>query len=284
MMLVPMALMISSCEDFLNQQPVSQLSEDKFWKTPSDALAGVAGMYDGIQSVVSARYIDWGDGRSDNFTNGGTGVNEINFALNGLHANMDHVSWDALYRIVLRANLIIEKVPGISMLPAITRDNYLAQAYAARAFSHLLGVKVWGDIPLIEETPKDLTLKPFRTPVSDVLNMVVQDLITANSLVDPAITNVYELNRGAILSILMDAYMWQKDYQNALTTANQITALNRYSLAATPADWNKIFTSPASTKEAIWSIFWDFAADGSNGISGKIGSSTNTSPFVMQAK
>lgn len=279
--LVTVALVVASCDDFLDQQPVSQLSEDIIWKIPSDAAAGVAGMYDGIQAVVSSRYIDWGEGRSDNLTNGGTGVNEINFALNGLTANMDHVSWDALYRVILRANLVIAKVPGVKDLTVAARDNYLAQAYAARAFSHLLAVKVWGDVPLTLEATKDLTLKPFRIPADEVLAQVVEDLVYANSLVDAANTNVYELNKGAILAILMDAYMWQKDYTNALATADKIIALNRYALATSPADWNKIFSSPTSVKEPIWSIFWDFAADGSNGISGKIGSSTNTSPFVM---
>ena len=279
--LVHVALVVSSCNDFLDQKPVSDLAQEAFWKTANDAATGLAGMYDGLQSIVSSRYIDWGEGRSDNLTNGGTGVTEINFALNGLHANMDQASWDALYRVVLRANLIIENVPNISTLSEVSKNDYLAQGYAARAFCNLLGVKVWGDIPLIMESPKDRTLKPFRTPVNDVLTSVVDDLTTALALVAPNNTNVYQLNYGSILSILMDAYMWQRNYQKALETADLIIASKRYTLAATPVDWNKIFADPSTSKEAIWNIYWDFLQDGSNGLSGKIGSSTNTSPFVL---
>src|SRR5690606_5859763 len=107
-------LILPSCEGFLDEQPISEISADTFWKTRDDVRAGVAGMYDGLQDVVSARYIDWGDARSDNFTNGGTGVGSINFALNGLTANMGEANWDALYRTISRANLAIDNLPEVS--------------------------------------------------------------------------------------------------------------------------------------------------------------------------
>lgn len=281
--LVPLILTVSSCEDFLDEQPVSELSADQFWKSQDDIMAGIAGMYDGIQGVIDDRYIDWGEGRSDNFTNGGTGVNEINFALNGLTSNMDHVNWDELYATINRANLAIQylpEIPGGDVSETI-KNNYLAQAYAMRAYSHLLGVKVWGDVPLMLEPVTDRDFRPSRAPVSDVLNRVVHDLNTALSLIDPDNINVFELNIGGILAILTEAYMWQQDYQKAIETTDMLLNLGRYSLAETPEEWKGIFTDPANSSEAIWSIFWSFEQDGSNGISGKIGSSTNTSPFIM---
>ncbi|GAB3851477.1 RagB/SusD family nutrient uptake outer membrane protein [Hymenobacter terrigena] len=280
--LLPLGLALSACESFLDQQPVSQLSTDQFWESRDDIIAGTAGMYDGLQSVVSNRYIDWGEGRSDNLTNGGTGVTSINFALNGLTSNMSETSWDALYSTIGRANLIIQNVPGITKnITVAEKNNFLAQAYAMRAYCHFTGMKVWGDVPLILAPVTDRTYQPVRTPANQVLTQVVADLNQALTLVDPANTDVYSLNVGAIQSILMDAYMWQRDYQNALTISDKLIALKRYSLVTLPLDWNTIFTNPATSKEAIWSLSWVLAQDGANGYAGKLGSSSNTSPYIM---
>jgi hypothetical protein len=280
--LVPLMLVVTSCGDFLTEEPVSQLSVEQFWKTESDINAAVAGMYDGIQAVVDDRYIDWGEGRSDNLTNGGTGITEINFALNGLTADMANVSWDNLYRVVLRANQILKYTPLITItdFTQTEKNHYMAQAYAMRAYCHLLGIKVWGDVPLVLEPVTDRNTKPFRTPVSDVLAQVVVDLTTAGELINRTNKNVYEINYGVILAILTDTYMWQKDYDRVIETTDELMTRG-YVLAQTPEDWNRIFTDPANSKEAIWSIFWEFEQDGANGLAGKLGSSTNTSPFEI---
>ncbi|WP_181308578.1 RagB/SusD family nutrient uptake outer membrane protein [Rufibacter sp. XAAS-G3-1] len=280
---LPLFLSVSSCEDFLDEQPVSELSADRFWKNQDDVVAGIAGMYDGLQTVVSERYIDWGEGRSDNFMHGPTATREVKFSFNGLTADLPQLNWDDLYTTILRANLAIKYIPEItgSGLTQAAKNNYLAQAHAVRAYCHFLGLKVWGDVPLVLEPVTDRNIKMERTAADAVLAKVVEDLNLAATLVDPANTNVYEINLGGIYAILTDAYMWQKDYAKAVETTTKITQLNRYALATTPTEWNAIFTAPNTSKEAIWSIFWAFEQDGSNALPARIGSSSNTSLYEM---
>lgn len=280
--LIATALSLSSCEDFLDEQPVSELSAANFWQTQDDVKAGIAGMYDGLQGVIEERYIDWGEGRSDNLTNGGTGINEINFALNSLTANMGQVNWDGLYATIGRANLALKYIPQIQSgdLSETARKNYLAQAYAMRAYCHFLAMKVWGDAPLMLEPVTDRSFRPARQKAEVVLEQVVADLTLAATLVDPANTSKFDITIGAIYAMLTDAYMWQHDYAKAVETSGKLMKLNRYALAATPREWNGIFSNPTSSKEAIWSLFWAFEQDGSNGTV-KLGSSTNTSPFEI---
>src|SRR5690554_6654456 len=274
---------LGSCDGFLDEQPVSEISADTFWKTQDDVTAGIAGMYDGLQGVISTRYIDWGDARSDNFTNGGTGVTSINFALNGLTANMGEANWDGLYSTINRANLAIRNLPGITGgdVSETVKNNSLAQAYAMRAYCHFYGVKVWGAVPLMLESVSDRDFRPSRAPVQEVLNSVVEDLHVALELVNPNNVNVYEINIGGILGMLTEAYMWQKEYQKAIEASDELLSLNRYGLADGPDEWKRILVDPANSKEAIWSIFWSFEQDGSNAMAARIGSSTNTSPFIM---
>lgn len=287
---------VSSCEDFLDEQPVSQLSADNFWKTENDVRAAMAGLYDGLQESVDDNFINWGEGRSDNFTRGGTGETEYAFAFNGMTSDMGTTDWTGLYSLINRANLIIKFAPGITGdLTDTERDNYLAQAYSIRAYCHLLGVKIWGDVPLILEVIEDRDAKPVRAPVSEVLAAVVADLNLARELVDEDNTDVFEVNIGGILAILTDAYMWQHEYQKAIEITDELLATGRYQLLDTlvtndqgdevygldPTAWKEIFIDPATSRETIWNLFRDVEFDDGNGIAGKIGSGDHTSSFVM---
>ncbi|MEX1238489.1 MAG: RagB/SusD family nutrient uptake outer membrane protein [Cyclobacteriaceae bacterium] len=275
----------SSCEDFLDEQPVSQLSSGNYWKTENDIITAMAGMYDGMQDIVDANFINWGEGRSDNFTRGGTGETEYSFAYNAMTADMGTTDWTSLYAIILRANLIIKYVPEIEGdLTDTEKNNYLAQAYAIRAYCHLLGVKVWGDFPLVQEVIEDKDAQPARTPVDEVLNAVVADLITARELVDEDNTDLFEVNLGGILAILTEAYMWQHEYQKAIETTDELLATGRYELEQDSASWKRIFTDPGSLEspsEPIWSLYRDIEVDPGNGIANYIGSGDRTSSFVM---
>src|SRR5947208_4132 len=120
--------LLTGCKKQLNQQPISDLSSDLFWKTAQDAQFGNAAIYDGIQKAFSTNgsFTEWGDARSDNFTYGGTGENQINVALNGLNATTGSVNWNNLYVTISRANFAIKYLPGISALSELQRNNYLA--------------------------------------------------------------------------------------------------------------------------------------------------------------
>lgn len=273
---------VTSCEDFLNEQPISQLSEENYWKTEQDIRTAMAGMYDGIQDIVDDNLINWGEGRSDNLVRGGTGETQFAFMYNGMTADMGTTDWTGLYAVILRANQVIKYVPRIEGdLTETEKNHYLAQAYAIRAYCHLLGVKVWGDVPLIQEVIEDKDAKPARTPVSQVLDAVVADLVTARGLVNEDVANVFEVDLGGILAILTDAYMWKHAYQNVIETTDALLATGRYQLAAGEGDWKLIFTDPGNSREAIWSLYRDIEFDPGSGIADYLGSSDHTSSFVM---
>ena len=124
------------CKKQLDQQPISDLSSALFWKTAEHALLGNASIYDGMQKTFSSNgsFTEWGDARSDNFTFGGTGENQVNVALNGLTATTGSASWDNLYLTIARANAAIKYLPNISELSEVQRNNYLAQTYDIRAY------------------------------------------------------------------------------------------------------------------------------------------------------
>jgi hypothetical protein len=277
---------MTGCDDFLNEQPVQSLSAETFWKTPEDAAVGIAALYDGLQKVLSNNYFDWGEGRSDNFTAGGTGQFQVDIALGNLSATMDAARWDDLYRTISIANFAIKYLPRITELDARNRDHYLAQAHAMRALCYFYAVRVWGDVPVVTEPYEDLALDPrkARTNATEVLNNVIMaDIDKAYELVDKTVvTPVWNINVGAILALKTDVHMWMHEYQKALDASQLLITLNRYKLETGTAGWKKVFTDPNATKEAIWSLYWNYLEEGNgNGIGGRTGNGSNTSAFEL---
>jgi hypothetical protein len=285
-----LSLVFFGCKKQLDQQPISDLSSALFWKTAEHALAGNAAIYDGIQKTFSSNgsYTEWGDARSDNFTYGGTGENQINIVMNGLNSTTGSASWNNLYLTIARANVAIKYLPGIKELSDLQRNHYLAQAYGIRAYMYFWAVRLWGAVPVRLVPYENIDESPnlARTSADSVINsVIIPDLLKAKSLVDNSSTNVFELNVGGILSILADVYLWKKDYANVLSTIDQLIALNRYALTpSTPVflTYKDIFVT-GNTKENIWTLSWDYLVDGGNGIGGKIGSSDQTSNYYIDS-
>lgn len=286
--LIPVSLMLGGCEKFLDQQPISSLSTDLFWKTAEDARLGNAAIYDGLQKTLTDTYIDWGDARSDNFTYSGTGDYQILVTMNGLTSLTTTANWNDLYMTIARANVAIKQLPSVKALPDIDRNHYLAQAYTARALMYFYGVRIWGDVPVwttpyenINDDPK----KP-RSPSDSVINnVIIPDLLKARTLVNKTLTNVFEVSEGAILALLTDVYMWKKDYANALASSAAFIALPyRYDVSANSVTALKnIFVNPSGNKEAVWALNWDYTKDGENFIGLRIGSSSNTSNYEIDS-
>ncbi len=288
--IVSFVLLLTGCKKKLDQQPISELSSELFWKTAEHAILGNAAIYDGMQKTFSSNgsFTEWGDARSDNFTFGGTGENQINVVLNGLSATTGSASWDNLYLTIARANLAIKYLPGIPDLSEVQRNNYLAQAYGIRAYMYFWAVRLWGAVPVRLEPYEDINESPNleRTSADEVLNnVIIPDLVKANTMVDKNAINVFELNKGGILAILAEVYLWKKDYTKVLSTIDELIALNRYALTpSTPVflTYKDIFVL-GNTKESIWTLNWDYLVDGGNGLGGRIGSSDQTSNYYVDS-
>ncbi|SFB82148.1 Starch-binding associating with outer membrane [Parapedobacter composti] len=276
------ACLVTSCESFLDQQPISDLSSDKFWLTADDAKLGMAGIYSSIQSVFSSNYILWGDARSDNFTFSGTGEAQINYSINAVTSTMAGTSWAEIYKTIQRANLAIKYLPTIN-LPVAQRDHYLAQAYAIRAYMYFFIIRLWGDAPIWLEPYENINAEANRprSPADQIVqDVILPDLRHALEIVDPGVNTVVEVNIGGILAMLTDVYMWLHDYEGALEASERLIGLDRYQLA-NGDEWKDMFLSPANSRGNIWSLSWNFLQDGPDGTSRQIGAGNLDPLYVM---
>lgn len=120
-----LAVFSISCEkEFLDRKPIIGVTSDNFYKTEADALAAVNAAYATLQFELSPaghfRWF-WGDIMSDDSQKGGSGDNDVVDLMKletfqgPTNTDLLESEWNADYEGIYRANVVLEKVPGIEM-------------------------------------------------------------------------------------------------------------------------------------------------------------------------
>ncbi|MFD0941102.1 RagB/SusD family nutrient uptake outer membrane protein [Pedobacter boryungensis] len=300
-------IMLGSCKKFLEVPPVTAIRAEDFYKSAKDMTGAMASLYGNFQQAMvgesqfNNKYTMWGEARSDNFERGGNSNSTYaELQLNGLTAGNPFSDWSSMFKVINIANLNLKYFPGIAkteinpalVTPLIINDN-IAQSRALRAMAYFYIVRTWGDAP-IKLTPfEDATLdaKQARDGVDKIFDtVIIPDLEFAYNNVNTANYSVFKFSRGAACAALMDVYMWRKDYVNAkkwftlLGTAKAPAKATYGGTAITDleptANWNKMFTDPSNSIEAIWNIHWDNVVNGCPCMAG-VSTSPNNSPLVI---
>lgn len=280
-LILGVGLLFSSCENFLNRQPISDLAQETYWQSELDLQTWNAGMYDGLQATLKTNWFYWGEVRSGVFRPRGTAYNS-NLLYNALSSSEASAKWDDLYSTIYRANAAIRHIPG-SPVATTTSNGYLAQAYAMRALMYFYAIRVWGDVPKITEPMEDTANQERyyeRTSVMDMKEFILGDLDYAieafGASTDMSKASKFYLNRGSAMAIKMDVLMWNKEYDKALVIANDLLTNYGYELEPT-ASYKTMFLEPTTSKETIFNLFWSYEQDGGGfGYAQEIASGSNT--------
>ncbi|MBC7830303.1 MAG: RagB/SusD family nutrient uptake outer membrane protein [Chitinophagaceae bacterium] len=181
----------SGCKKFLEEEDPSNLTAESFYTIPEHAEAAIAAVY------ADTRFFGGGAGIfSSNWQMleavSGTTTTETaqNSDLNNLYSlsydgNTGHIVnwWNGLYRVIAQANLVLEKVPGITPMDDAQKKKILGEAKFLRAWAYFYAVRLWGDIPIVTmpQTATSDDFFPSRAPVEDVYKLIVEDLQAAEA-------------------------------------------------------------------------------------------------------
>ena len=280
--ILSLGLLSTSCENFLDRQPKSDISVESYWQTVQDLKTWNAGMYDGLQATLKTGWFDWGELRGGTYAPRGTGW-DTNLLYNGLTSSSGSSSWKNLYATIYRANAAIKYIPESPVLET-EANPYLAQAYTMRALMYFYAIRVWGAVPKITEPMEDVYSQERyygRSSIEEIKTLMLSDLEIAMDLYGPASTNIgtvskFTLNRGSAMALKLDILMWYKDFDDALLVANDL--LKNYGYVLEPStSYAGMFMEPASSKEMIFNLYWNYVEDdGGFGYSQRIASGSNT--------
>ncbi|MCM1501336.1 MAG: RagB/SusD family nutrient uptake outer membrane protein [Bacteroidales bacterium] len=224
-----MAMSFTSC-GWLDVDPVSEIPGHLMWQNQRDVNAGIAEIYSSFRTAMRTNWFCWGEMRSDNFKM----FNELpgeysNLILNQMTTDLPSTDWTLLYKVISNCNFAIKYIPGADITDVALKNDYLAQAYAMRALCYFYAVRVWGDVPVYLEPVETLDNAEYkgRSPMRKVLEEVIlEDLRTAEELVNPAQKERKRLSRQAIYAIMADVQMWLEDWDGADLTIEKFKASN----------------------------------------------------------
>jgi starch-binding outer membrane protein, SusD/RagB family len=270
-MLGGLATLVSwvSCDSFIDPNPSDVLAPENFYKTASDAIAAVSGVYARIKGPYSLGVWYVSDLATDDVIAsvkfGSDAHRMSNYDFDAGEWPMADI-WSSAYTTINRANTVLDRVPGITMDAAL-RARLLAEARFLRALAYFDLVRCFGDVPLLEHEVKSVVgLKVSRTPAAQVYGLIVSDLQAAAATLPPSYSgaDVGRATSGAAQALLTKAYLTQRDWTAAAQTAGAIIDSRRYTMLT---NWKDVFkvAIEITNSESIFEINYDATLDPGSG-------------------
>lgn len=239
----------SSCtKDFLEKSPIIGITEENFYRTEADAIAGVNAAYATLQFQLSEaghfRWF-WGDIMSDDAVKGGSSDNDVNDLLQletfkgPTNTDLLEAEWSANYEGIYRANVVLEKVPGIEM-DAELKARILGEAKFIRAWNFYNLVTIFGGVPLVDRVLAPSEYNIPRATADQIWDLIEKDLKEASADLwlrsEYPLSELGRITKGAAQSLLAKTYLWRKKYAEAKATAELVVNSNEYVLVNNYAD------------------------------------------------
>ena len=276
---------LSSCENFLDKEPLDKPTNDTYWQTETSLRTYAQDFYStyfngyGTDYTVFGGYFS-GDDYTDDFIN----LNNANTYSAGYiyfptSATTDWNSktaiWSNNYSIIYKANVMIEKIPGMDISEeAKNHWTGVAKYFRAMAYSALL--KTYGGVPYVDKVadPADPALYKDRDSYLFVAQKVLEDFQYALKYVRNDDTK-RQVNRYVVGSYMSRELLyhatWLKYHgttigptsetvadadikellQGAINGADVVMSSNLYKIGNT---YNALFTTDdlANNPEIIW--------------------------------
>ncbi|TVP98275.1 MAG: RagB/SusD family nutrient uptake outer membrane protein [Balneolaceae bacterium] len=289
LVLIAAVVVFMACEDFLTETPKNQISVDQYFDKPEDARAAINALYrdgSGANSYDSGGFRgsnvmigSFMSGLFDNEAKGERIEGQLAHSLQQDPVNFNDYAggwWSGLYRVINRANLAIDRIPGIAGMSTAERNRILAEARYFRAHNYFTLVRFFGDVPLVLQPVEGLE-GAFVSQESSaaVYSQIIEDLEWARDNgnlpnVPFGSGNNGRITHGTILATLADVNLQraghplqQNDgYGQAAATARAIINSGVFSLIQhgddpmTQSAYNIMRTSQTEN-EYIWSVEYD---------------------------
>jgi len=251
-------------KDFLEVEPVGQLSSENFLKTDNDVKLATMGVYNKIQETYSTgawaslyfiKNLPSDDTKCAGPNSGDTPEYQYLDDFNITSSNTRFATvWTNLYGIINASNTIINNV-GANADATTGMKTMVGEAKALRAFAYNELVILFGGVPLMTVNPAEAAefSKPRATP-AEIYAQIETDLIDAIAILPVksayAPIDRFRFAKGTAQALLGKAYLYQGKYSEAATVLGDVIISSEYSLES---DYTTIWSK--SHEFGIESIF-----------------------------
>ncbi|MDE6378225.1 MAG: RagB/SusD family nutrient uptake outer membrane protein, partial [Duncaniella sp.] len=212
----------TSCNDWLEVKPNNEQITSDFWQSKEDVESVVLSGYVYLCNAVPT-LIKWGELRGGTFYSTNTSEARVqNFNLTSSHSLCDY---SVIYKIINAANSVIKYAPDVRSIDGTYHEAmmnaHLCEAYFLRAYSNLILVKNFKEVPLVLEpyvddsAPFDIAKSTEEEIVKQIKNDILDALNTGaakSRYGDDTWENQGRVTKWALYALMADVCLWSEDY------------------------------------------------------------------------
>ena len=165
------------------------ITVDNYYKNEVEAVNGVNAAYTPLSAIYNGAAWHLGDIMSDDTDLGGGGGGDgletaelDNFNVTSFNPIIGTL-WAQSYFGILRANLVIERVPSVPVMNPAVRIRSIGEGHYLRALYYYHLVRTYGDVPLYTNViTAEQAATIARSPKSQVYDTIIMDLKKAETL------------------------------------------------------------------------------------------------------
>ena len=251
------AITLTSCNDFLDLKPLSEIVFENYWEDKADVESAVNSCYSGMleDGFMKNLYI-WGEMRSDNivYSKSGDDINIQQIIEENILETNPNVKWAGFYQVINRCNTVIYYAPEVAEKdPNYTESDLranIAEATWIRSLSYFYLARTFRDVPYVttpsmtdDDIDGDYRIEP--TPFKTLLRQLITDLEAVQgdamrfyppsnpgskyyssrrtgSVRASNRANTSRVTQIAFYSLIADIAMWLEDYQTVIDYTKRV--------------------------------------------------------------
>ncbi len=265
--------LLYSCDDFLDITNPNELSADNFYSKVSNFELSLNSTYDAVKNLDlfgQTFYVQTllALPHESDYWNA-QNRNEVTSTDGNVY-----IAWRGFYRIVARANDILEGAPKFTAHYSPTAseqaelDKIVAQAHFLRGFAYFHMVRLWGEAPFavdsaalavpiilkVAETNSELMIP--RSSVGKVYKQIISDFEKAEAALPESwdANNIARVSKIAVKGYLGQVYLYMEKYAESKTYFDEILANGKYSLVPFSQYDNLFQGKNEFSEESLWEI------------------------------
>ncbi len=253
------ALTVTSCTDFLAEDPKDIITSVNFYQNEADAKAAIAGAY---ASLGNEYYGNWEyyafNVLHSGAANGRGSQGPITIYDQVLdQRNIDRASniWGRIYTGINRANAVLDNVPLIEDMDAGLKTQILAEAHFLRALAYFELVRGWGPVPLrlTETRGLDAVAAP-RASEDEVYAQIIADAqVAEKDLPEVQAEGTGRASKWAAKMLLAQVHLTRENWTAARDLAEEVINSSLFSLVLVdePDDFYQLFRVKTHTEDIM---------------------------------
>ena len=254
-----------SCENYLDETLVSQVSASSYYTTAAGLEDAVDATYSFLREIHSnERAYTLTIFGTDTHTNGADGgFKGFNFYDNTLNSAVTILleTWTFLYQGINQANAVINRSAAVADMAEELKVQRQAEVRFLRAYYYFYLVQTWGDVHLTLEETIGAKVDANKTPQSEIYaQAIIPDLEFAIANLPNTQSNYGRATKPAAQFLLAKAYLTRgytsfgqaSDFATAESLFTNVIADYNFALVASHAVlWNQ---DNQINSEVIWAV------------------------------